>query len=500
MNTSWVTRFWGGVFAAVCAVNATGVSATGQDLSCGQCLVYRTIYEQEQVTAYRLQYETAVQEQDVVVSRPQWVLETQERRYTVARPVIETSTREDRYKVMRPVWETETRYQQQVVRKPVNETVMQAQNYVTCEPVTTMRTEYVDRGGFVDQTVYHPGQVKNSLQWLPGTCAVDPATGSSVYQRPGLHWVERQDPGTCTVQRVYVPNVVAQQVPQTNYVQKVVTQQVPVQVTRYVDEVVNQPVAVQVCKWIEQEVVRPVTVSTQRIEYEERVEPVQVQVCRWVTETQKVQVPHQVAKWVPYTTSRLVPRTVAMPAPVTPCATVTAAPLLLRHVGDRRSVNPHRRQCCARPGHSRSRFWPADPGGHPTVARSGNDARVCHPAEPAKGANSCQRRSGSGSSRDTQCSRQRQYAPESGSTPQRTVPRIPAAVLCQYRVTTLSYATHADLNGMGESKHQSRNSCRLIALSLRERRASRQRNVPFVSVHPEDLTRGHGLERHHAAM
>ncbi len=307
------------ILSAIAMTGLARVDANAQEFGCGSCMVYKTIYEQEPVKAYRLEYETVMQEQDLVVSRPQWVTETRERRFTVAKPVFETATREDRYKVMRPVMETETRYQQQIVRKPVTETAMQNQNYIACEPVTTMRTEYVDRGSYVDQTVFHPGVARNQLRWLPGACAVDPATGTSFYQRGGLQWVQSQTPGTYSVQRQYVPNVVAQQVPQTSYVQKVVTQQVPIQVTRYVDEVVQQPVAVQVCKWVEQEMVRPVTVTTQRIEYEERVEPIQVQTCRWVTETQKVQVPRQVAKWVEYTSTRLVARKVAVNAAADPC-------------------------------------------------------------------------------------------------------------------------------------------------------------------------------------
>ena len=293
--------------------------ALGQDCCSAQRIVYKTVYDQQQITAYRLQYETVIQEQAVTVMRPQWFTETQQRRYTVAKPVTETSTREERYTVMRPVWETETRYQQQVVRKPVVETAMQDRNYVTYEPVTTMQTQYVDQGGFVDQTVCTPGPVRNRLQWLPGSYVVDPATGSTVWQRGGLFWVPTQSPGTYQVQRQYVPQIVAQQVPQTTYVQRVVTQKEPIQVTRYMDEVVSQPVQVQVCKWVSQEVVRPITVVTQRIEYEERVEPVQVQTCRWVTETQNVQTPHQVAKWVPYTMTRLVPQTITMRVPVDAC-------------------------------------------------------------------------------------------------------------------------------------------------------------------------------------
>jgi len=282
-------------------------------------VVCQTVYEQRQTTAYRLQYETVFEQRRVTTNRPVWETETRERRYRVAKPVVETSTREERYKVLRPVTQTETRYRQQLVRRPVTETLMQDRNYVTCEPVTTMRTQYVDRGGFVDQMVFRPGPVRNRLQWMPGEYTCDPATGSTSWYRGGLHWVPTQAPGQCQVQRQYVPNVVACQVPQTTYQQKVVTQQVPVTVTRYVDEMVNEPVQVQVCKWVEQEYVRPITVTTQRIEYEDRVEPVQVRVCRMVSEVSAVQVPHTVAKWVPYTSTCLVPRTITMRVPIDPC-------------------------------------------------------------------------------------------------------------------------------------------------------------------------------------
>jgi hypothetical protein len=169
-----------------------------------------------------------------------------------------------------------------------------------------------------------------------------------VTQRRGLYWVPTQRPGTLSVQQVYVPNVVAQQVPQTSYVQKVVAVEKPVTVTRYVDEVVTRQVPVQVCRveeevqvrqvpytvqkpiterveckvpvqtcrWEQQEVVRRVPVTTTRWEYEERVEQVQVQVQRTVAEVREIQVPHTQCKWVPHVTTRYRPRTVMMRVPI----------------------------------------------------------------------------------------------------------------------------------------------------------------------------------------
>ncbi|MCA9228782.1 MAG: hypothetical protein KDA47_24365, partial [Planctomycetales bacterium] len=242
MNTWWQL---GGILCMALAP----VAAYGQ--SCGSCqsyrMVYQTVYDQQQVTSYRLQYETVLQERQVTTQRPVWETEMRERRYRVAKPVMETSTREqrytvrrpvtettfedrsydrvsyvtetaereERYLVQRPVTETEMREQQHVVRRPVQETVMQTQQQCVVEPVTTMRTEMVDQGYFVDQQVCQTGPTRNRLQWLSGQYYTDPVTGAVVWQRGGLHWTPTQAPSQLVTQRVYVPNVVARQVPQT---------------------------------------------------------------------------------------------------------------------------------------------------------------------------------------------------------------------------------------------------------------------------------------------
>ena len=46
------------------------VPTFGQDCCSVQRIVYKTVYNQQQITAYRLQYETVIQEQAVTVSRP----------------------------------------------------------------------------------------------------------------------------------------------------------------------------------------------------------------------------------------------------------------------------------------------------------------------------------------------------------------------------------------------------------------------------------------------
>ena len=76
----------------------------------------------------------------------------------------------------------------------------------------------------------------------------NPATGAMVFTRGGMQCVPTAPPASYQLQRQYVPNIVAVQVPQTTYVQRVITRQEPVQVTRYVDEVVTEKVPVRVRK------------------------------------------------------------------------------------------------------------------------------------------------------------------------------------------------------------------------------------------------------------
>jgi hypothetical protein len=379
----------GALLAAVSVIGA-GSSLWAQQYSVGPAVpvtTYRlecqTVYDEQRTTVYRLQYETVYEEREVTTQRPEWVTEHRQRRVRVAKPVVETSmhekrqvvhkpvwetsmeerrrqvvkyvtetsTREERHVVHRPVWETHEREEQHVVRRAVTDTVMQQQQFTTMEPVTTMRTQYVDQGGFVDHQVYRPGDVRNRLQCLPGGYYQDPASGQTVWRRRGLHWVASQDPGRIDTFRQYVPNVVAQQVPQTTLMPRVVTQETPVQVTRYVDDVVVHKVPVQVCrmeaveevrqipvtvqrpvteefveqvpvqtlKWIAEETVEQIPVTTRRIVYEDHIEEVPVRVCRMVTETHVQRVPRTVARWVPHEVRRKVPRTVVMRVPVDPC-------------------------------------------------------------------------------------------------------------------------------------------------------------------------------------
>ena len=193
---------------------------------------------------------------------------------------------------------------------------MQDRTFTTYEPVTTMRTQQVDMGRFVDQPHHTPGPVKRRLRWRGRQYYTDPQSGAQRWQRAGLYWVPMAGRGTTTVTKVWVPNVVTQQIPQTTYQAKQVTQQVPVNITTYKDEVMTQRVPIRTFRWHVEEVVQQVPVTTTRYEYEERVERVPVRVCKMVAQERTVMVPRCVPKWVPVTYSCMRPRIMVMRVPL----------------------------------------------------------------------------------------------------------------------------------------------------------------------------------------
>ncbi|WP_425618821.1 hypothetical protein NA78x_002537 [Anatilimnocola sp. NA78] len=362
-----------------------GEAVFAQGSCCGtpvvtQRVVYKTIYEQQPVKAFRLVTEQVLDEQEVTVQRPEWVTETRQRKFLVSKPVTETEDREERITVLRPVTETsfreetvdqttwvtetenrqqrfvvnrpitETQMQQQqfTVRRPVQETVMQDQQFTTFSPVTTFQPQTVEMGGVVNQAFYQPGNVRNRLAWVQRGWLTDPVTGAAVWNRGGLRWVPMQNPGVTTVQPTFVSNPVTTQVPVTTMQPQIVTQRVPLNVTRFVDEVVTQETPIQVTRMqqveevrdvpvtvqrpVTQRITRKIPVETTRFEREEIIRPVQVTVQKIVTEevtedynvqvqrinyeVRKVQVPRTVNKWVEYTAYRMVPKTVMMKVPV----------------------------------------------------------------------------------------------------------------------------------------------------------------------------------------
>ena len=175
--------------------------------------------------------------------------------------------------------------------------------------------------------VFKPGWPITRLTWQSGGCAVDPATGQTVYQRAGLYWTQTPR-GEYTVQQVWHPNVVAQQVPQTSLVPQTVAEQVPLQVCKYQPEVVVRKVPVQVCRMVTEQYVRKVPVTTYRMVYEDRVDRVPYQVCRMVAKPQTIRVPHCVEKRIPVTYTYNVSRLVCYRVPLDSCGEPLTGPAL----------------------------------------------------------------------------------------------------------------------------------------------------------------------------
>jgi hypothetical protein len=281
-------------------------------------LEYQTVCEQRQVTAYRIEYENVCEERQVTTYKPVWETAVRENRYTVARQVAETAEREEYYTVQKPVYETAEREETYTVMKPVYETAYRTEYRTVYQPVMTCQTRLVDQGCYSDQVVLKPGLPTTRLSWQQAGCSVDPTTGQTVYQRAGLYWTQTPG-GRYEVQKVWHPNVVAQQVQQTNYVPQTVAQQVPMQVVKYMPEQVVRKVPIQVCRMVTEQHVRRVPVTTYKTVYEERVEPVSYQVCRMVAEQQTIRVPHTVEKRIPVTYTYNVPRTVCYRVPLDAC-------------------------------------------------------------------------------------------------------------------------------------------------------------------------------------
>ncbi len=323
VNTSVVPL---SVVSFVALLASTASAQVCCDLSggpiCADCqtyrIVYKTVCEPRQVTAYRIEHETIYEQRQVTSYKPVWETAVREKRYTVAKPVYETSVREETYTVQRPVYETAEREETYTVMKPVYETAYRTQYRTVRRPVTTYQTRYVDQGCYSEQTVLKPGLPRSRLRWLPATRAVDPATGQTVYRRAGLYWVQTPR-GRYEVQRVWHPNVVAQQVQQTSYVPETVVEKVPYQVCRYVPETVVRKVPVRVCRMVTEQRVRKVPVRTCRMVHEERVEKVPYQVCRMVAERKTINVPRVVEKRVPVTYTYYVSRVICYRVPLDPC-------------------------------------------------------------------------------------------------------------------------------------------------------------------------------------
>lgn len=339
----------------------TSVVSSGREYR----LEYSTVSEPVEHTSYKKVVETQFIEEEITSYQTVWETQQRERRYTVARQVPETSMQERRYTVNRPVEETEyrdtsynvTRYvqetsereerylvskqvfetqQREVVenrRVPVQETSIEDRLYTVNRPVTTLASQTVDRGGFVDSVSAVPGRTYHRLAWQRGGEYYDPVSGAMRWRVPGLRWTPMHGEDRYSVSRVYQPNYVTETVPVTTTVQEQRIEQVPVTRTTYRDERVARVETVQVPRTVQEEVVRKIPVTTykpviervqqttpvkvrrvvteEKIEevpvttyktvLEERVEPYEVKVARVVPVKQVVRKPVKVEKWVPYT-------------------------------------------------------------------------------------------------------------------------------------------------------------------------------------------------------
>ena len=222
-------------------------------------IVYKTVYEQQQVTAYRIEYETQYEQREVTTYRP--------------------------------VWETQIRKRYFTVQKPVTEIRMREERYVTFKPVITYKEVTVDEGCYERQEVHYPGRVYHQLAWKPPRCAVDPYTGISTYQRGALVWKPVLGAGRIEVRRVWKPKYVVHKVPQTHLEKQIVVKQVPYTVCRYVSE--------------------------------QRVQQYEVKVCKQVAVKSTVRVPVCVEKRIPITYICRVPRLVAFREPCPVCSIYT---------------------------------------------------------------------------------------------------------------------------------------------------------------------------------
>ncbi len=294
---------------------------------------YKTVWDTVQQTTRvaRQVPETSMVQETYKVLKPVWTTELRDESYDVTRYVPETSEREEKVIVSKPVIEIENREITETVRKPVQQTVMQEKRYTVQRPVTTYSDRTVDKGGYVDSVKVEQGKTYNRLTWQSGGSYLDPVTGESRRRLPGLYWTPMTSDPKYSVEKVYKPNVVTEQVATTSYKPETVVEQVPVDITTYQNEQITriEPVKVQrmvqeevvkkipvktykpitervpkfvpvqVCKMEEQEVTREIPRTTYKTVFEEQVQDVKVP--RQVKEVRVVQKPVKVERWVPVT-------------------------------------------------------------------------------------------------------------------------------------------------------------------------------------------------------
>ena len=237
-------------------------------------------------TVYRQVPETTIKQEIYKVLKPIWTTEYRDTSYDVVRTVPETSVRQERYTVSRPVWETAERDVWQTVRRPVQETYMQERRYVVNRPVTSYKAEIVDRGQYVNQTLVEPGKTYHRLAWHNGGTYINPDTGASRWQLPGLYWTPMHGDQKLRQETVYQPNLVEQLTPVTTLVSETVIDQIPTTRTTYQEERILKKEPYQVMRMVQEERTReiPETRYRQVVERVQQTTPVQV----YRLETQEV--------------------------------------------------------------------------------------------------------------------------------------------------------------------------------------------------------------------
>ena len=240
--------------------------------------------------------------------------------YDTVRSVAETSERKERYTVARPVVETQEREERQVVRRQVVETAERDEAYYRGRTGHDLSDQLCGSRPVRRTTDRHSGQGHDELV---GTRRLRGRSGDrrSAYQRAGLAWIRNrvQRGGSA---RAWQPNVVAQQIPQTTMVQRVVSARCRCRSAGWSTKRSSQGAgaglpdgagrtsppragddvptgrrarattnSVQVWEMVEEEVVRRIPVTTMRMVTEERVEQIPVQVCKIVAVQKTVRVP-----------------------------------------------------------------------------------------------------------------------------------------------------------------------------------------------------------------
>ena len=228
-------------------------AAAGQEVCQTYRLVYQTVYDERQVTAFRIENETVYEPQQVTRYRP--VYETEMRiaplygrppghRNLRARRALQGAAsglgNRNARRQLRP---RPRRVRNVGTRRALHRSAAGLRNLRTRRALyrPAARVETQERRAVLDgrRTGHHlshrlrrprralsnrPSSTRAAPTRLcvgfPAPVACDPATGAQITQRGGLAWVPFQGPARTEVQRVWQPNVVAQQTPQTTYVQR----------------------------------------------------------------------------------------------------------------------------------------------------------------------------------------------------------------------------------------------------------------------------------------